>query len=226
MALTGGQVWQRARDEHPALSALNAPWPLAVRKLGSLQRDLVSEISVQVPGYYALVLDVALPLADFDAGIDLATEISGGWDSLWEAEVTIGTQARPATFRPWEQRRRISWNEFPAWTFRNNTIFLLDDATRWGQASNFALTYTPLVADPATLTTPLVLDDDTREYLVAALAAFYLARLRSQPAYRVDDGAVKLALEAAGLEKAKVLARAFALKKRQKYYQRDVTPRA
>lgn len=190
MAITAGEVINLARDAHASLSVQSTPKPVMLRRISEEQRTLFDMIFSRVPGLLAQVLTVPLPLADFDAGIDLTTEIPGGWKDLTpSAEFQFSDRPPPAGvvkvgFVPFEQR--LQSRSLPAITFRDNTIFLLGSANNYNQFSEVRIPYTPIPADVTAETSVLELPDDARGVLAARLASVSLRRLVGNPLYGVS----------------------------------------
>lgn len=224
--LTVGEVLNHARDLHPSLSETNAPNPLAYRALSRFLSDLVEEIAHRVPGFFGTELTVPLPLASFDAGLDLGAALPGGWKRLLDLFFVYAdsTTDPPTRVRgnaiPLEQRDMNG--PLPAWTLRSNVIYLLGQPGDYGNFASFVLTYTPLSVDVAGLNAPILLPDDSREALAAMLAAFFLKRLVDDPQYRVSKRTAELYMSDAATERAKFLRRIWRTTQNQDYVIRDV----
>lgn len=225
MALTVREVINHARDQHPALSPVNAPNELAFRFLSRLECELFDQIYKRVPGFLAQQAVVTLPLADFEAGINLTTLIPQGWKDL--TDVFFKYTAVPTTpneirgvFKPWEQRDVRG--QLPAYTFRGNALFLIGNATDYVQFSQLTLTYTQQNPDVTSLDSTFLVTDDARETLAMGLASFWLRRLIDDPIYRVSVGAYREVKSLADEEKKDFLTRIFTLTQRQDYKVRAI----
>jgi hypothetical protein len=223
-ALTAATVINLARDKHPALSSTNAPNELAFRFLSSMQRDLVQLIARRVPGEVALRATIAFPLASFDAGVDLAVLIPGGWIDLTDlfvyyAQSPDTSRNIRSQFIPWEQRD--TGRSMPAHTYRNNTLLFLGQASDYTAYVSAALTYSPLPTDITTPASLFTTSDDAREAYAAATAAFWLGRmLGSDP--RVTLQVVQLFDQRASSAMDSYLKRILLTAQRQDYRVRDV----
>lgn len=225
MAFTVAQVLNRARDQHPALDPVNTPLPLALRYLSECSRELYQAIAIRVPAYLAVELEVALPLASFEDGVDLTTEIPGGWKDLLQGDFQLSTPATPeswvrAPFFPWEQRdlgRRA-----PAFTLRHNVIYFLGQEQFYSNYSNFKLSYTAIPTDLTADTNAIPLPDDARGTLALQLAAFFIARLLGSPSYQITPQIVGAFDQRAGKSRADFLDRIWRTTQRQDYSVRDV----
>ncbi len=228
MTVTVAQVDDYMRDLHPALSSSNAPDQLALRALSRFQRDLVREIVVKVPAFLSQQVAVALPLADFDAGIDLSALIPDGWTDLLDGFFRYSTAVPPfrdtrGVFAAFEQRDMPQ--PFPAWTFQGNVVYLIGVAEDFAQISQFTLHYTGTPAELTTDQATFVLPDDCKDYFAAALAAFHLKRLVGNPSFNVDRQTAQLYGEDAAELRLQFLSRIFRLSQRQNYSVRNVTGR-
>lgn len=191
--MKAGQVINDARDLHSVLSVTNYPVPLALRELSREERTITSIILTRVPGALAEVLVTPLPLADFNAGIDLATAIPGGWFDLPVGEFTTSVTPSPNTtftakFIPWEQKNM--WHSGPAFTFRNGVIYFLGVAQNYARYATFRLTYTPAPAQLLTENSDINLPDDALDALSLRVAAFGLQRLVGNPNFKVTKDIV------------------------------------
>lgn len=190
MTITAAEIINLTRDQHGSLSQASSPDVLLLRRLGVEQRALYDLIFARVPGLLSQVLVVSLPLADFDAGIDLTMEIPGGWKDLTpRAELRFSSTPAPrntveVASVPWEQR--LQPRSLPAYTFRNNVIYLLGAPQQYSQFAEFRLSYTPIPADMVDEDSVLVVPDDARDALVAMLATWALRRLVGNPMYGVS----------------------------------------
>lgn len=224
MTLTVGQVWNRARDQHPALSALNAPFPLACRRVADDQRELVNDITAAVPAFLQRVLEVSLPLADFAAGVDLSTEIPGGWVDFRQGSVQYSSGGEAEAFSiPWDQR--LLPTRLPAYTFQGNVLYFVGPERSYSQASTFRLPYTALVADPTALSSVLTVPDDARNCLALMLAGFYLMRLVSEPMWRVTEDLAVAKVTEGQKARAAFIHRITRVGRGQRHVMRNVGPR-
>lgn len=216
------------RDLHPALSKSNAPAQLAFRQLSRFQRDLVQEMVVRIPAYLSQELVVTLPLADFEAGINLTTLLPDGWKDLLEGECRYSASGAsphrkcPAAFIPYEVRKQN--HQRPAFTFQSNVLYLLGCANDYSQFDQFILAYTGAPPQLTAASSTFVVPDDAQDYLAYALAAFHLKRMVGQPAFNVDAETAALYMSDAATARAQFLKRIFQLSQRQSYSVRDVTP--
>lgn len=222
MTITAAQILNRARDLHAALSEQNAPDVLMFRELSARQDTFFDKIFARVPAMLAKVLTVPLPLADFDAGVDLATEIPGGWKDLTPAaEFRLSGTPVPraiveAKFIPWEQR--LMGPSLPAFTLRDNTLFFLGSDTNYARFTEFRLTYTPIPERIVDEDSVVALPDDALEPLAAGLASFGLRRLVGNPLYGVTMAMWRTYDEDAALQEAMFLRRIFmGIAQRQNY---------
>lgn len=219
MDLTAGQVLNFARDKHPALSESNAPEPVGIRQLSELQRDLISEITIRMPGWGGSTLTVALPLASFAGGVDLNDEIPG--DVFDMAQGTFiyrdlpDRDPRVANFVPWEQRTRPV--TLPAFTLFNNILYFIGNEQNYASFSSFKLEYTAIPADVETVDTVLVLRTQAREALSWGLAAFWLMRLVKSPVYQVTADMASAINSRASEEREKFLNQIARLTQRQQH---------
>jgi hypothetical protein len=227
MALTVLQVTTRARDLHPALSFTNAPQVLAYRQLSAQQRDLIAVIATSIPAYLADRVTITMPLASFDAGVDLATLIPGGWLDLLDLFMTYtgDSSETPRTVRakavPWEQRDMSQ--RVPGWTFRHNTLLLLGKVADYANYTEGVLTYTPLGTDLTADASTFLLPDDAREWLAAELAVYWLSRMVGLPQAGVTGDVVGVYVQRAQVARQALLTRIRSLGMRQDYRIRDVT---
>lgn len=226
MSLTVATIVNNARDLHPALSVQNAPLPIALRAISRFEGDLVRDITSRVPGFLAKQVDVTLPLAVFENGVNLTTLIPAGWLDLTDGFFLYSIAPNPARTKragniPWEQRDMpYMW---PAYSVRDNVLYFLGSDANYAQFSKFTLTYTPLPAALATGASVTVLPDDALDCLAALLAAFWLKRLVGNPAFDVSPGAAELYIaEAAGV-RADFLTRIWKTTQRMTYRVRDAS---
>lgn len=222
--LTVGDVLQVARDLHPALSETNAPSDLGFRVVGRLQRLMYDAVVDRIPAYLSQVFTVAMPLADFEAGITLSDYLPNGWKDLMEGFCHYGDQPTTKQFRmksvPWGQRDMPQ--PFPAYTFRNDIVYLLGSADDWSQVDTLSFYYTGIPEDPEDAEDVLSVPIDARDALAAKVAAFYAGRLMGQPQWNMDQTQVqKLEMEAQAAWDA-WLSRITRLGQRQRYRVRDV----
>ena len=224
MALTVATIINNARDLHPALSVQNAPVPVALRAISRFERGFIREIATKVPAFFAKQVDVALPLAVFADGVDLATTIPAGWLDLTDAFFLYSIAPNPARtkragFIPWEQRDMpYSW---PAYTLRDNVLYFLGSDANYAQFSTFTLTYTPLPAPLTTEQSVTILPDDALDAFAALLAGTWLMRMVGSPAFDVSAGAAQLYLDNGARERAEFITRIWKTTQRQVYRVRD-----
>lgn len=242
MTLTAGTVINNARDQHTLLSPSNAPAILAYRELSRLQRALYTEIFSRVPAFLSQRVDIALtpdifarltendgvritedaPDVDPSSGLDLTTLIPGGWlditpgSEFWFS----GTCFDRGRFFPWEQRDMAC---APAFTLRNNFLYLLGNAAAYSRYSEWRLYYTPIPAAITADNSPISLPDDSCECLSKLLAGFFLKRLVGNAEFKVTGEIMAMYMGEAMEEKKNFLSRIFRVTQRQTYRVRDVS---
>ena len=222
MSLTAGEVINHARDLHAALSPANAPAVLGYRALSRIQRDLLTDVVMANPAYLATQAKVAMPLADFNDGIDL-NGVLGEWADLVEI---FGRWATASNFElrvwsiPWEQRDLAQ--RWPSFTLRNNTVYLMGTETGWSQIAELRLTYSAVPLDLTSDSSVFALHDDARETLAASLAAFYLGRLVGNPEYQVGLDASTASDARATETRSQWMRRIIMVTQRQSWQIRDV----
>lgn len=233
-------VIDNARDLHPLLSRENVPDPLMVRELSRAVGDFYDQIYPRVPAFLAQSLEVDLtdPSFNWDAviedvpgltpptGIDLTTELAGGWKDLMKGEFwrqTSGPVRGPveAVFIPWEQR--TLGGRRPAFTLRDNALYFLGCAAQYQQFAIFRLLYTPNPAD-MTLGGSVPLPLDAREPLASRLAVFGLMRLVGNPEFKITQQDIGPFADRAANERREFLTAIFRITQRQRYVMRDVRP--
>lgn len=225
MAITVARILNRARDQHPALSKVVTPLPLACRYLTDCVQELTGELVTLMPALVAVDLVVPLPLADFAAGINLTDEIPGGWLDPLEGSFTYVNSGAPASTTPgvnvpWEQRNMRQ--RIPSFTLRNNIVYFLGAEQFYANFSAFTLTYTALPADFDGSSAEIPLPDDAGIALSRILAAWFLGRLLGDPQYRVDQAAVDRLDAQAERARQQFTDRIWHVTQRQSYRVRDV----
>ncbi len=222
MAITVARVLNRARDQHPALSKVVTPLPLACRYLTDCVQELTGELVTLMPALVALDLEVALPLATFADGIDLTDELPDGWLDPLEGSFTYSANGSTALapFIPWEQRNIAQ--RVPSFTMRNNVIYFLGAEQFYANFSLFTLTYTALPADFDGSSAEIPLPDDAGIALARILAAWFLGRIAGDPQYRVDRADVARLDAIAAESRERFTDRIWHITQRQSYRVRDV----
>lgn len=112
---------------------------------------------------------------------------------------------------------------FPAYTMRDDVLYLLGSESDWATLSSLRLSYTAQPADLTADASTIVLPADAREPLAARLCAFYLWRLVSDPLWKVTPDMAQVWDGKADAEDRKFLARIARTGQRQSYRVRDVT---
>jgi hypothetical protein len=226
MALLAGDVINHARDMHPALSVVNAPAVVGYRAISRFQGDLVEQIAARQPGFLAETLTVALPLATFASGINLTTLITSGWLALEDmfARLTSDSDTTRWPLRcenvPWGQRDMAQ--PWPAFTMRNDVLYLLGTETDWSVMSSLRISYTAQPADVTQDSSALVVPLDARETLATSLCAFYLSRLVSEPTHRVTSEMASVWDTKADTERSRFLGRIGRTGQKQRFRVRNV----
>jgi hypothetical protein len=226
MSLLTGLVINHARDMNPALSRENAPPVVGYRALTRFVGGLVQEVAPRQAGFLAKEAVIALPLPVFAAGISLETLLPEGWLDLVDLFARFTSSASSTTWPtrcenvPWAQRDMAQ--PFPAFTLRDDTLFLLGDESSWNSIASLKLSYTP---QPAPLTgdnSIIPLPPDALDALATMLCAFYLWRLVGDPAYRVTGDMASLWDGKARDERKAFLERIQRTGQRQSFRVRDV----
>lgn len=229
--LMAADVANWARNYHPSLSSTNAPQQLAYSALSRFQTAITEDITRRVPGYFAQRFSVVFDASTFVSGIDLSTLVPAGVKDFIDARFlynqTDPAQYTTGLFVPYEQRDMP--HSVPAYTLAGNTLYLLGctDANQLASAysnySGLTLSVTPIPSDITKDTDTFPgYPDDVRECLAALLAAFWLRRMVSNPAYNVDRTDADYFDSIAAQERTRFLGRIFQITARQSYYIRAV----
>lgn len=225
MSVTIAQILNEARDAHPSLAAAVTPPPLAIRAVSRFVRDLYETIATKVPGFLIQSTTIAMPIPVFANGVNLTTQISGGWKDLLDlsfgANDGSGLTYIKGRALPYEQRDMSCG---PAWTFAGNVIYFVGSESSYNQFSSALLTYTPMPPQFTALTDtiPAPLPDDCLDCLAAMLAAFLAGRLVDDPNFVVSAQTWAVLGTIAGTQRKAFLTRIFRLSQRQDYVIRDV----
>lgn len=196
MPLTAGAVIDAARDYHGALSKQNAPDRLAWPQLTRFMNTLMNRILGRMPAFFAQTYVATLNSALFTNGLALATISSIGVKGLaGDIQFTYNASDPdrfvPGRFIPWEQRDL--YTPVPAYTLRNNVIYLLagdggiDLATAYQNFSAMTVSYTPSATAIVNNDTELAgFPDDALEVFATNLAGFLLRRMVGNPQWGVE----------------------------------------
>lgn len=174
MTLVARDLIQSARDEHLAFDRRRHPDGMLVRALSRYQRRLVPRLIRLNPTILTQVLEQALPLPDFDAGVTLP-------DHKYPAGVEVETLPQESGLRqpkfqveliPWQARFRWHLGAF----IRNNVLYLTGSERDWLGFVKLRFYYVPEVTPLTTVDDTLVLPDAAEPCLVAFLASFMAQR--------------------------------------------------
>ncbi len=232
MTLTAAAVANWARNYHPSLSTTNAPQQLAYSALSRFQTGLLQDITRRVPGYFGQRVSVTFDASTFADGIDLSTLVPAGIKDFIDARF-LYNQSTPeqfvtGLFVPYEQRDLPT--RVPSYTLLGNILLLLG-GNGSGDLSSAYQNYSGLVLSYVALPTDITSDDsvlvgfpnDAREAFAAMLAAFWLRRMVSNPAYNVDRTDADYFDAIANEERARFLTRIFqGITQQQSAYIREV----
>lgn len=137
-------VVRAARDLHPAFDDHGHPDAGALRFLDGYQTQLFADALIRYPSLWSETQEVALPLADFDAGIALDTPFFV--DDIF---LTVGSATAPVREVPYEHRFDNGLPVRFVWKV-NQTLYLSQTAASWSHASKITIRFSKR---PTTLTT-------------------------------------------------------------------------
>lgn len=175
-----------ARDEHPSFDERRHPKDGLLRALSRYQRRLVAKIIRINEKFMVAEQETVLPLADFEAGIEVPDyKFPAG------AEVEHGitpVRTTPLNFVPWEQRHRYVNGLY----LRNNRLYLTGTASDWSGFTLLRFFYMPeldaltkVSGDEGTLVVP----NAAEPCLVAYLVSFMAQRGHKDPEMEQPDKA-------------------------------------
>lgn len=176
MAFTVGDVILGARDLNPAFTPTRHPDAVCRRFLTRYMRQLMTRIVTRRPrALPATETTVALPLADFNAGVTIPA-------GLLLSEVLVQPAGNPARNAQWPVKlvapgtRHDGGNAGPWGWLDGQTLRLAGDANQWAGSSALVLR---TIATPTAFTANadvIPLPDDGEGACVHALGAFLASR--------------------------------------------------
>ena len=171
-----------ARDEHPAFAeGRRHPSPVLLRRLSRYQRELASKLIRLRPSALVAVLETALPLADFDLGIELPDY---KYPAACEAIETDGTE-RPVDLVSWQSR--LQWVR--AAYLRSGFLYLTGIAADWSGFTQINFSYVPELEALTGLNDVLIVPNAAEACLVADLSYFMARRGQKDPDVEPPDTA-------------------------------------
>lgn len=188
MPLLAKEVIHAARDAHPGFSRSAAPDAVVLRALARYQQELLGRIAAIKQDAVHVEVDVALPLADFDAGAHIAQ----GDDPPVPVEyITVhGAVAHPSApdhsrtpirLVPYVQRTE-RFSTLAAY-LRGERLFLLGTADDWKGVDRITVDLFPVGPNSIDFHTgALMLPGRAQATCVAAMALFMAGRVPEAPA--------------------------------------------
>lgn len=180
MAFTVSDVIEEFRDQHSAFSEEQTPDTVALRHIRSYTRELYARLVEKDSSLFADRQQVAMPLADFEAGIQLpdSVQLLGGTiiDNTGDTE--------PLHLVPWRNRQQPG---VYSCAFRlGGALYLCGSAEAWTGTARIDLYYVAEPTLPALLTDDVPLPDAAKRAVVYNLAAWSARRL-TQPSETGPD---------------------------------------
>lgn len=192
------EVILAARDARAEFTRQQTGDSAAVRFLERWQRRIAGEIARWRPEAVSSPVEVALPLADFDAGFTIPDHyrVHGG------AVFYTNTDTRPEPLELLEFHERMERRDGPAAYIQGrNTLKLIGVAADWQSVSQILLELFPVPTAIAALTEDLSLPGDVEPAASSALASFMAQRQPSMSrAEKLELAGVALTDEEAYLD--------------------------
>lgn len=190
MAIVAGNVIDAARDRHTAFDRKVHPNKMLLRHLSQYVKRLHGKIvAIDEDAVRVEIAPVALPLADFAAGVVLPANVR------YVAGASV-TYPPPSTTAPValdliqsDERNARNTPANAAWVV-NGVLYLSGNANRWSAFNALAISVVFVPADLTDLTETLAVPDAAEEACTEALALF-MARRESQE----SDGEAKIAIQ-------------------------------
>lgn len=175
MPLIAGNVIDAARDRHVAFSRERAPQGVCLRFLSQAVRSLLGKVAEIDEDLLRVEMNVALPLADFDAGIALPANRSVV--AVTVEETGVNPRSFDLDIVPASNRNDVTTPISAVWQI-GDTLYLRGAASDWQNYGSIAVSTIPV--PDALLTDKDVLPvEDTAERALADAVALDLARRTS-----------------------------------------------
>lgn len=177
MTLAVATVVENARSRHPGFDPITHPSGPVVRFLSSYQKELLSKIIGIDPSLVASEQTTALPLASFEDGIALPTDMLyfHGVVAVDKTHTAANPNLWPITLIPWSQRDAHNRPARAAWQ-HGGRLYLSGTASSWTQAGSIVISYVPQAA-ALTLAGNFAVPDLAEMVLESAAARFMALRL-------------------------------------------------
>ena len=171
--MTVQDVLEQAREQRAEWTPETHPNSLLIRYLSRYQRELLGRIMLRNPHAVTATEQIALPLADFDAGETLPDfqRVLGGTVYL-SGNVTSPTY--PLTLVPWSQRLEPALR--PAAYLEGFTLHLCGREADWAGYDRVDVSYVPLATQLTAMGDVLTVPDVAESAVVEAVAAFLAVR--------------------------------------------------
>ncbi len=172
MALLAGDVLNAARDRHSSFDRRRHPDGVLLRYLSAYVRLLHGKIAAIDPDALRVETEIALPLADHEAGILIP---AGRYVAAVVARSsTNNTITQDIPVIPIDQRGDANSPQIAAWQ-SGDRLFLRSPSTAWGQAGTLGIATIPIPASLSALTSALAVPD-TAELVATEATALLMAR--------------------------------------------------
>jgi hypothetical protein len=181
MAIVTATVIDKARDRHAAFDRKRIPDRMARRFLSDFCRQLHGRIEALNPSALRVDLAVALPLADFDAGIALPAGARFIAEIVAKEPDTVANpRSYPVRLIPVEQRSAPNGPLAAAWQV-GNTLYLRSPASLWRYIGSLAVAYVPFPVELADVNAVLPVPDAAELACVERVAEFMARRGSTDP---------------------------------------------